>query len=60
MPCVAAIYAEDMYVPRALSEQTAAAIAGLKAWLTNEYEHNGLRSSTAVFERLLALRREQV
>ncbi len=58
--CVAAIYAEDMYVPRALSEQTAASIAGCKAWLTNEYEHNGLRSSTAVFERLLAMRRDQV
>ena len=60
VPSVAAIYAEDMYVPRALSEQTAASIAGMKVWLTNEYEHNGLRSSTAVFERLLALRRDQV
>ena len=60
VPCVAVIYAEDMYVPRALSEQTAASIAGLKSWLTNEYEHNGLRSSDAVFERLLALRREQI
>jgi pimeloyl-ACP methyl ester carboxylesterase len=57
---VAAIYAEDMYVPRALSEQTAASIAGLKVWLTNEYEHNGLRASPAVFERLLAMRRDQV
>jgi len=60
VPCVAAIYAEDMYVPRALSEQTAASIAGMKAWLTNEYEHNGLRASPAVFERLLALRRDLV
>ena len=60
VPCVAAIYAEDMYVPRALSEATAASIAGMKAWLTNEYEHNGLRSSDAVFERLLALQREKV
>ena len=59
-PAVAAIYAEDMYVPRALSEQTAASIAGMKAWLTNEYEHNGLRSSDAVFERLLALQRDEV
>ena len=60
VPCVAAVYAEDMYVPRALSEQTAASIAGMKVWLTNEYEHNGLRASPAVFERLLALRRDQV
>ena len=57
VPGVAAIYAEDMYVPRALSERTAASIPGLKVWLTNEYEHNGLRSSDAVFERLLALQR---
>jgi len=58
VPCVAAIYAEDMYVPRALSERTSASIAGMKVWLTNEYEHSGLRASPAVFERLLALRRE--
>src|SRR5438445_416588 len=46
--------------PRALSEQTAASIAGMKVWLTNEYEHNGLRASPAVFERLLAMQRERV
>ena len=60
VPSVAAIYADDMYVPRALSERTAASIAGMKVWLTNEYEHNGLRASPAVFERLLAMVREQV
>jgi pimeloyl-ACP methyl ester carboxylesterase len=60
VPCAAAIYAEDMYVPRALSEQTAAAIPGMKAWLTNEFEHSGLRTSDRVFERLLALVRNQV
>ena len=60
VPCVATIYAEDMYVPRALSEQTAAAIAGTKVWLTNEYEHSGLRQSSKVFERMLALRRDLV
>jgi len=60
VPCAAAIYAEDMYVPRALSEATAARIAGLKPWLTNEYEHNGLRAGSTVFERLLAMRRELV
>ena len=61
VPGAAAIYADDMYVPRALSERTAKSIAGLKVWLTNEYEHNGLRSSDgAVFERLLAMRRNEV
>jgi len=28
--------------------------------VTNEYEHNGLRASPAVFERLLALRGDLV
>ena len=58
VPCVATIYAEDMFVPRALSERTAAAIAGTRVWLTNEYEHSGLRESSKVFERMLALRRD--
>lgn len=60
VPCAAAIYAEDMFVPREISERTAAKIAGMKAWLTNEYEHNGLRRNVAVFERLLGLCRDQV
>ena len=48
-----------MFVPRALSERTAAAIANLKPWLTNEYEHNGLRESEAVSPRLLSLTRDE-
>jgi pimeloyl-ACP methyl ester carboxylesterase len=58
VPCAAVIYAEDMYVPRGFSEQTASRIAGMKTWLTNEFEHNGLRASDRVFERLLAMRRD--
>ena len=38
------IYAEDMYVDRAFSEEAASRIRGLEVWLTNEYEHNGIRS----------------
>jgi pimeloyl-ACP methyl ester carboxylesterase len=44
VPVAAAIYAEDMYVERAFSEQTAAHVRGLRPWVTNEYEHNGLRA----------------
>jgi pimeloyl-ACP methyl ester carboxylesterase len=44
VPVAAAIYAEDMYVERAFSEETAAQIRGLRPWLTNEYEHNALRA----------------
>jgi pimeloyl-ACP methyl ester carboxylesterase len=47
VPVAAAIYAEDMYVERAFSEETAAHIRGLRPWLTNEYEHNALRADGA-------------
>ena len=30
----------------------------MKVWLTNEFEHNGLRASDRVFERLMAMRRD--
>jgi hypothetical protein len=43
VPTAAVIYADDMYVERAFSEQTAAQIRGIRTWITNEYQHNGLR-----------------
>ncbi|MFZ0325095.1 MAG: alpha/beta hydrolase, partial [Actinomycetes bacterium] len=56
-----AIYAEDMYVPRELSEETAARIRGMKTWLTNEFEHDGVSAGGGrVLDRLLALARDQV
>jgi pimeloyl-ACP methyl ester carboxylesterase len=54
VPAAAAIYAEDMYVDRRFSEETAARIKGLRPWLTNEYEHDGLRNGP-VLARLLDL-----
>ena len=58
MPAAAAVYYEDMYVPLALSLPTARAIRGLRPWVTNEYEHDGLRvSNGAVLDRLIALAR---
>ena len=47
VPVAAAIYAEDLYVERAFSEETAARIKGLRLWLTNEFDHNGLRKASA-------------
>ena len=44
VPTAVAIYTEDLYVERAFSEQTAAATANLRAWVTSEYDHNGLRA----------------
>jgi pimeloyl-ACP methyl ester carboxylesterase len=58
VPAAAAIYFNDMYVPRELSVPTAAAIRGLRPWVTSEYEHDGLRvSDGAVLDRLIALAR---
>jgi pimeloyl-ACP methyl ester carboxylesterase len=50
VPCAAAVYYDDMYVERLFSEETARDIRGIKLWVTNEYEHNGLRADG---ERLL-------
>jgi hypothetical protein len=58
VPTAAAIYAEDMYVERQLSEETATTIRGARAWITNEYEHNGLRlDGERILDRLLDLAR---
>jgi hypothetical protein len=56
VPCAAAIYYNDMYVERTLSEETAQNIRGIKLWVTNEYEHNGLRvDGEKVVGRLLGM-----
>jgi pimeloyl-ACP methyl ester carboxylesterase len=44
VPVAATIYVNDLYVERFFAEETAAAIRGLRPWITNEYEHNGLRA----------------
>jgi pimeloyl-ACP methyl ester carboxylesterase len=58
VPVAAAVYFNDMYVPSELSVQTAAAIRGLRPWVSSEYEHDGLRvSDGGVLDRLIALAR---
>jgi pimeloyl-ACP methyl ester carboxylesterase len=58
VPVAAAVYFEDMYVPSELSLPTAAAIGGLRSWVTSEYGHDGLRvSDGGVLDRLIALAR---
>jgi pimeloyl-ACP methyl ester carboxylesterase len=58
VPAAAAVYHDDMYVPAPLSLRTAATISGLRAWVTNEWEHDGLRVSDGkVLNRLIALNR---
>jgi pimeloyl-ACP methyl ester carboxylesterase len=56
VPVAATIYVDDVYVERAFAEETAAQVRGLKAWITNEYAHNGLRADgERVVGRLLDL-----
>lgn len=58
VPCAAAIYAEDPYVDRVFSEETARMIPTMRPWITNELQHNGLRADGArVLDRLLGLAR---
>jgi pimeloyl-ACP methyl ester carboxylesterase len=61
VPVAAAVYYNDMYVDREFSMRTAGAIRGLRAWVTSEYEHDGLRvSSGAVLNRLIGMCRGQI
>jgi len=56
VPVAASIYINDMYVESAFSMETAGQIRGLKPWITNEYEHNGLRADgERVLGRLIDL-----
>ena len=45
VPVAATIYVDDLYVERAYAEETAAAIRGLRTWITDEYVHNGIRTN---------------
>jgi pimeloyl-ACP methyl ester carboxylesterase len=51
IPVAATIYVNDVFVERAFAEETAATIRGLRPWITDEFEHNGIR---AAGERVLA------
>jgi pimeloyl-ACP methyl ester carboxylesterase len=44
VPVTATIYVNDLYVEREFAMETAALIKGLRPWITNEYEHSGLRA----------------
>jgi pimeloyl-ACP methyl ester carboxylesterase len=58
VPGAAAVYTEDPYVERAYSEETLAATPGLRAWVTSEYDHNGLRADgERILHRLIDLAR---
>lgn len=52
IPVAAAVYFDDMYVDAGLSLDTAALVGNVECWVTNEYEHDGVRQSPQVFRRL--------
>ncbi|AWW36286.1 alpha/beta hydrolase [Streptomyces sp. AS58] len=61
VPVAAAIYHDDMYVDTAHSLQTARAVRGLRTWVTDEFEHDGVRAGgPRVLDRLIALTRDEV
>lgn len=45
VPVSAVVYHDDMYVDSELSLATAARVGNLHAWVTNEFEHDGLHGS---------------
>jgi pimeloyl-ACP methyl ester carboxylesterase len=58
VPVAATIYVNDLYVEREFAMETAALIKGLRPWITNEYEHNGLRADgERILDRLITLAR---
>jgi pimeloyl-ACP methyl ester carboxylesterase len=61
VPAAAAVYADDAYVDRVFSEETARLVPSMRVWVTNEYEHNGLRVDGArILDRLIGLARGRV
>ncbi|TFH56933.1 alpha/beta fold hydrolase [Glutamicibacter arilaitensis] len=56
VPVAAAVYHDDVYVDRELSLRTASQVAGLQAWVTEDYHHDGIGDEgPAIFRRLLAM-----
>jgi proline iminopeptidase len=46
------VYFDDLYVDSTLQLQTLDLVGNARGWVTNEHEHDGLRSSQTVLERL--------
>ncbi|MEV5427780.1 alpha/beta fold hydrolase [Streptomyces sp. NPDC052701] len=60
VPVAAAVYHDDMYVDADHSLRTARSVRGLRTWVTDEFEHDGVRAGgPRVLDRLLALARDE-
>jgi pimeloyl-ACP methyl ester carboxylesterase len=60
VPTAAAVYYDDMFVDREMSLETAAAVRGLRPWITNTHAHDGVKADPAVFDRLSAMLRGEI
>jgi pimeloyl-ACP methyl ester carboxylesterase len=61
VPVLAAVYYDDMYVDAELQLDTARRVGNVRAWVTNEFEHDGLRADAErVLGRLLDMRAGRV
>ncbi|MFE4669864.1 alpha/beta fold hydrolase [Streptomyces sp. NPDC056716] len=61
VPVAAAVYHDDMYVDTTHALATARTIRGLRTWITDEFEHDGVRvGGPRVLDRLLGLARDEV
>jgi pimeloyl-ACP methyl ester carboxylesterase len=56
VPVAAAVYKDDIFVDYTLSMQTAAAVRGLRAWVTGDFHHDGIADDgEGIFVRLLGM-----
>jgi proline iminopeptidase len=59
VPVAAIVYHDDLYVDAGLSLATAGQVGNLEHWVTNEFEHDGIRQSGNVFKRLVEMVKER-
>ncbi|MFM4718534.1 alpha/beta fold hydrolase [Aeromonas bivalvium] len=60
VPVACAVYADDMYVEFDFCRDTLKGLGNSRAWITNEYEHNGLRADgEQILDRLIRLNRDR-
>ena len=55
VPVAATVYVNDPYVVREFALETARQVRGVRTWVTDEFEHNGLRADERVVGRLIEL-----
>lgn len=53
VPVAAAMYYDDMFVPIEFAEATRDAVPNMHLWITNEFEHDGLRQEPEIVRTLI-------